>query len=101
MNTTAAQFIKFITFAALVSGAALNTQAATSSERAAQLCKAEALAQFGSAEQPVRVKFKGISGHRKSPVVTLKVLPAGADSYRAVCEADAKNGVVTNLNVIQ
>ncbi len=94
---------KFATFAvtAALMSAPFGASAATHSERVAQLCKSEALEQLSSPEQPVRVRFKSISGPRKSPIVTLKVFPAGGDSYRAVCEADARAGAVKSLVVIQ
>ncbi len=82
-------------------GTAFSASAATHAEQAAQLCKSEALEQLGSPEQPVRVRFKSVSGPRKAPVVTLKVFPAGGDSYRAICEADPRAGEVRSLTVIQ
>lgn len=94
------KFATAIAAAALLS-APFSASAATHAERAAQLCKSEALEQLSSPEQPVRVRFKSVSGPRKAPVVTLKVFPAGGDSYRAVCEADPRAEQVTSLRVIQ
>lgn len=92
---------KIVTATVLLSVSALSANAATSAERAAQLCKSEALEQFSSPEQAVRVKFKSINGPRRAPVVTLKVFPAGADSYQAVCEADVRQQQITSMTVVR
>lgn len=83
------------TFAGL---AAPFAQAGVSTEDAAGLCKAEAQARYGSAEQLARVKFKGIYGSAALRKVRLQVLPAEGRSFLAICEVNGQGGLQVTLS---
>lgn len=62
--------------------------------RASELCKAEATNKYGSESDPVRLKFKGITGNQVNPRVVLQVLPRKSDSFKVYCEVDGRAWLV-------
>lgn len=58
--------------------------------RASELCKAEAASKYGSERDPVRLKFKGVTGNQVNPRVALQVLPRKSDAFKVYCEVDGR-----------
>lgn len=62
----------------------------------ASICKTGALTEF-AADQPTRVKFKGVSGPRSAKQVRLQVFPQDGGAFDATCELNTKTGEILSL----
>lgn len=89
--------LKMLALSAVIVLPFAGAEASAVTREAARLCKSEAARQFGTAGDPVRVKFKQASGPRFSPRVRLQVIPEHAEAFNATCEVDARDWVVVSL----
>ena len=86
------RFVVVSVFAGLLAPLA---QAGVSPEKAASLCKAEAVSRYTQGEQIARVKLKGIYGGAGLRKVRVQVLPAEGEAFMALCEVNGASEVVS------
>lgn len=91
------KILKMLALSAAIVLPFAGAEASAVTKEAARLCKSEAARQFGTADNPVRVKFKQAYGPRFSPQVRLQVIPDHTEAFDASCEVDARDWVVVSL----